>query len=85
MGTTSVHRGGQQPPGRFGAWDTARENLLWTNMHAILQQSPDQAGGPTLISRRQIVYQNQNWNTTSTELRPTISTFAVGPSSPVRS
>jgi len=66
MGTNVVFiAAGSNRPGGLRLGYGGVKTLTVDDMHAILQQVPlIKQAAPTLISRRQIVYQNQNWNTT---------------------
>src|SRR5712691_10251344 len=66
MGTNVVFiAAGSNRPGGLRVGYGGVKTLTVDDMQAILQQIPlIKQAAPTLISRRQIVYQNQNWNTT---------------------
>jgi putative ABC transport system permease protein len=66
MGTNAVFiAAGSNRPGGLRVGYGGVKTLTVDDMNAILQQIPlIKQAAPTVINRRQIVYQNQNWNTT---------------------
>jgi putative ABC transport system permease protein len=65
MGTNAVFiAAGSNRPGGLRVGYGGVKTLTVDDMNAILQQIPlIKQASPTLTSRKQIVYQNQNWNT----------------------
>src|SRR2546422_3527022 len=65
MGTNAVFiaAGSGRPRGaRLGSW--AVKKLTIDDMNAILREGPlIHQGAPAVVSRVQVVYQNQNWDT----------------------
>src|SRR5260370_19626893 len=65
MGTNAVFiaAGSNRPGGaRMGFW--AVKTLTMDDLHAVLREVPlIRQAAPDVMSRAQIVYQNQNWNT----------------------
>ena len=81
MGTNAVFiaAGSNRPGGtRMGFW--AVKSLTMDDLNAILREVPlIREAAPAVISRVQIVYQNQNWNTTIQGTSPNYFTIRNWP------
>ena len=81
MGTNAVFIGaGSNRPGgmRMGAW--AVKTLTLDDMNAILREVPlIREAAPVVVNRAQVVYQNQNWNTSIVGTTPNYFTVRSWP------
>jgi putative ABC transport system permease protein len=81
MGTNAVFiAAGSNRPGGLRVGYGGVKTLTVDDMNAILQQIPlIKQAAPTVINRRQIVYQNQNWNTTINGTSPNYFDIRIWP------
>jgi putative ABC transport system permease protein len=81
MGTNAVFiAAGSNRPGGLRVGYGGVKTLTVDDMNAILQQiTLIKQAAPTVINRRQIVYQNQNWNTTINGTSPNYFDIRIWP------